>query len=527
MFFLRFNPFFYTEWLRLFSPSLPLKKKMKTSKTGKICSDMKTTFRLFLVFMIVLVLAGCAKPEAIPTPEPSPTEPVVQPSATPEPTLPEPAVLQLPLPPQHPTHYKLDLILNYYSHFGSVTQKITYTNKSSQAMDELLLVVPPRNYVNSYEQYSLSGERVGSFREEGIFTWLTLTSPLQPLETTTINLSFRLYLPEHQGIFGYTNQQANLSDWYPFIPPFTDDQGWLAYPRVVDQDNIIVGESIVNEFSNFEVSLTLTSHADLIEIAASAPAQGADGKFSYRLENARAFSFSVSDSYFEHEIVQDGVTIRSYVFMNQIEQGKQVTEIAAQAMKLYGELFYPYQRELVSIVVGDFLHNMELDGFVMISYGIFDFYNGNPDTDLPIMTPHELAHMWFYGAIGNNHALEPWLDEALATYGEYLYYERYHPDFLDWWWRVRIAKPAPSGFVDSDIWIEGGYIPYRNAVYLRGVEFLHEVRQTVGEGAFFAALKDYAYTNTYRIATRQDFMDAFSRHSQADLSPIISRYFQN
>ncbi len=110
--------------------------------------------------------------------------------------------------------------------------------------------------------------------------------------------------------------------------------------------------------------------------------------------------------------------------------------------------------------------------------------------------------MWFYGFIGNNHALEPWLDEALATYSEYLYYERYHPDFLDWWWHVRISKPAPAGYVDSDIWIEGGYIPYRNAVYLQGVKFVHEIRQTVGDGAFFDALKDYAYANTYRIATR-------------------------
>jgi hypothetical protein len=488
---------------------------------------MKITKRIILLIMILLLLAACGKPEASPTPEPTATNTPELPTPTPESILPEPVALQLPSPPEHPTLYKLDLILNYYSHFASVTQQIIYTNKSQQAMSEILLLVPPRNFENSYDQYSLTGDRVESFREDGIFTWVTLTSPLQPLELTHINLSFRLYLPEHQGIYGYTNQQANLSDWYPFIPPFDEENGWLAYPRVVDQDNIIVGESIVNEFSNFEVNLTLTSHAELIEVAASAPAQGADGKYSYRLENARAFSFSISDSYFEHEVVQDGVTIRSYVFMNQIEQGKQVVDIGAQAMKLFGELWYPYPRELVSIIVGDFLHNMEMDGLIMISYGIFDFYNGNPDTDLTIMTPHELAHMWFYGFIGNNHALEPWLDEALATYSEYLYYERYHPDFLDWWWHVRISKPAPAGYVDSDIWIEGGYIPYRNAVYLQGVKFVHEIRQTVGDGAFFDALKDYAYANTYRIATRADFESAFTRHSNADLSPIFAKYFQN
>ena len=484
--------------------------------------------RLILLILLLTFLSGCAKEPAEVVIEVSPTSGEINPTEAPEPTPTEvPLVLKLPDPPENETHYKLDLIFNYYSHFGSITQIITYTNKSSQPMDEVLLVVPPRNFENSYSQYSLLGERVLDFREEGIFTWLRLNSPLQPLETTTFNLSFRIYLPEHQGIYGYTNQQANLSDWYPFIPPYDEEEGWLAYPRVVDQDNIIVGESIVNEFSNFEVNLTLVSHAELIEVAASAPSQGADGKYSYSLEHARGFSFSISDSYFEHEVVQDGVRIRSYVFMNQIEQGKAVTELGALAMKLYGELWFPYPREMVSIVVGDFLHNMEMDGLIMISYGIFDFYDGNPDTDLTLMTSHELSHQWFYGFIGSNHALEPWLDEAIATYAELLYFERYHPDFVDWWWQVRIYRPAPTGYVDSDIWIDGGYVTYRNAVYLKGVQFLHEIRQTVGEGAFFAALKDYAYTNTYNISKRQDFFDAFSRHSQADLTAIISKYFQN
>ena len=33
-------------------------------------------------------------------------------------------------------------------------------------------------------------------------------------------------------------------------------------------------------------------------------------------------------------------------------------------------------------------------------------------------TPHEVAHMWFYGLVGNNQALHPWMDEGLATYVE-------------------------------------------------------------------------------------------------------------
>jgi len=501
-------------------------QSLNTWFAGKI-AGMNVRKLIFILLTLSLITGCSSKPTETPLPEPTTVaEPTLTPEPSPSPTF-APVQWELPPLPENRTHYKLDLILNYYSHYGAVTEVVTYTNRSSHDLNEIHFVVPPRNFLGSYDQSDLRGERVAGFREEGIHTIVSLSAPLLPGETTAITFSFRLTFPEHQGIYGYTNRQTNISDWYPFIPPYDEEQGWLAYDRVVDQDNIIVGESIVNEFSDFDVSILLTDRAELIEVAASAPANGSDGKYSYHLEGARAFSFSVSDSYFEHEIVQDGIRIRSYVFMNNIETGKAVTQIAANAMKLYAKLLYPYPHEMVSIVVGDFLHNMEMDGMIMISYGIFDFYDGTPQTDLVLMTSHELMHMWFYGTIGNNHALEPWLDEAFATYAELLYYQEYHPDNVEWWWAIRIHEQNPQGFVDSDIRLEGGYVPYRNAVYLRGVQFLNEVRLAVGEQEFFAALKDYAYTNTWRIATRKDFFDAIARHRSTDLGSIISRYFKN
>jgi len=480
---------------------------------------------VLLLFSLVTSCNGRATETALP--EPTPTlEPSPIPEPSPSPTL-APVQWQLPPLPENRTHYKLDLILNYYTHYGAVTEVVTYTNRSSQSLEEIHFVVPPRNFENSYEQSDLRGDRVAGFREDGIHTLVSLSSPLLPGETTTFTFSFRLYFPQHQGIYGYTTQQTNISDWYPFIPPYDEQQGWLAYDRVVDQDNIIVGESIVNEFSDFDVTLTLTDRAELIEVAASSPANGSNGKYSYHLEGARGFSFSVSDSYFEYEVVQDGVRIRSYVFMNNIETGKAVAQIGANAMKLYAKLLYPYPHEMVSIVVGDFLHNMEMDGMVMISYGVFDFYNKTPKTNLTILTPHEISHQWFYSMVGNDQALEPWLDESLATYHEVLFYQRYHPDLVQWWWNNRVDGFAPKGYVNSDIYISGGYPAYRDAVYLRGAQFLQELRDLIGDEAFFAALKDYALTNTYQIASREDFFAAVARHSQADLNPLLSKYFRN
>jgi hypothetical protein len=431
--------------------------------------------------------------------------------------------------PEKRTHYELNLTLNYYTHYGIVEEIITYTNRSAQVFEELLLSIPPKNYPGSFTLRSLSdadGNSITNWREEGINLYVPLAQPLQPNQTTSLRLNFRLDFPTVEGTFGISGRQTNLMNWYPYIPPYDETEGWITHPQQV-VNNMVVGEYVVNEVADFDVTLKLTDREELIEVAASAPAVEANGLRSYHLELARSFAFSISDSYFEHEIVQDGVRIHSYVFMEAQDAGKAVTEIAAQALKLFGELYYPYPREMLSIVAADFLHNMEMDGMVMINHGMLDFYDDTPKNNLTIMTPHEVSHQWFYSLVGNDQAMEPWLDEALATYHEVLFYQRYYPELVQWWWDKRVNFYIPQGAVNSDIYIAGGYESYRNAVYLRGAMFLQEIRDAVGDEAFFAALKDYAISNTYKIATSEDFFDSLAKYSAVDLSPILARYFSD
>ena len=39
-------------------------------------------------------------------------------------------------------------------------------------------------------------------------------------------------------------------------------------------------------------------------------------------------------------------------------------------------------------------------------------------TPEPQMLVHEVAHMWFYGMVGNSQFRDPWLDEAFASWAE-------------------------------------------------------------------------------------------------------------
>ncbi len=508
---------------------------------------MKNSPVLILMLTAVLLLGACASgtnsnpTNTLPAPQvlvsadtqsatlPAPTETIPAATVTQStPSAQNNPGIAIPEPENRP-HYQLNLILNYYTQYAVVDETITWTNRSSQTFTELAVIVPPKYYPGSFSLRSLtdgSGSPISGWQEDGVRFTIPLLAPLAPGETTSLKFSYQLNLPAHEGTYGVSGRQTNLTHWYPYIPPYEEGKGWIIHPQQLE-NAMLVGEYMVTETSDFDVSLQLTDRQELIEVAASAPAEEKNGVRHYHLELARGFSFSVSDSYFEHEIVQDGVRIHSYVFMESQEAGKAVTEIAAQALKLFGELYFPYPREMLTIVVADFLHNMEMDGMVMISYGVFDFYNKTPKTNLTILTPHEISHQWFYSMVGNDQAEEPWLDEALATYHEVLFYQSYHPDLVQWWWNNRVDGFAPKGYVNSDIYISGGYPAYRDAVYLRGAQFLQELRDLIGDEAFFAALKDYALTNTYQIASREDFFAAVARHSQADLNPLLSKYFRN
>jgi aminopeptidase N len=140
---------------------------------------------------------------------------------------------------------------------------------------------------------------------------------------------------------------------------------------------------------------------------------------------------------------------------------------------------------------------------------------------------HETAHQWWYAQVGNDQAFEPWLDEALCTYSERLYYENIHPEGLDWWWAYRVYYYEPKGWVDGSVYNPEGYRAYRDAVYLNGALFLEDLRNLVGEQAFFAFLPAYARRYAGTVATADDFFAVLNEYTQVNLQPLFDRYFEN
>jgi aminopeptidase N len=158
---------------------------------------------------------------------------------------------------------------------------------------------------------------------------------------------------------------------------------------------------------------------------------------------------------------------------------------------------------------------MEFSALVFVSTNWFYQFRGGYDNYLTVITVHEISHQWWYARVGNDAAHAPWLDEALATYSEYVYYEEYHPTLKDWWWSFRVGWYAPQGFVDSTIYEFVTPRDYINAVYLRGVQMLQNIRNDIGTQAFFRLLEEYARAADGRIGTPRLFWSLLSPEQYA------------
>jgi aminopeptidase N len=228
------------------------------------------------------------------------------------------------------------------------------------------------------------------------------------------------------------------------------------------------------------------------------------------------------------------ITIYSYSFPYDKSAAEEVLQNTADALQLFSQLIMPYPHSTLSVVEADFLDGMEYDGLYFLSHGFYNLYDGTPKGYLTFIAAHETAHQWWYGLVGNDQALEPWLDEAMCTYMEHIFYENIYADYppgsgqslVDWWWYYRINFYEPTGWVDGTIYDFNQFRPYRDAVYLNGAKFLDDLRILIGDEAFYAFLRDYAEQEKLNVATATDFFAILRAHTNQDLDELLAQYFQ-
>jgi hypothetical protein len=489
-------------------------------------------FGLFCLLLFFILLAACVMPVERPTltsqpptdtpPVPTVTPTIVTTTPTARPTA-TPGIVATSPPDPLRTQYNLKTLFDPAAHHLKVAETIVYANSSQLSMPDLVLLIEANRTQGVFQLDSITwadGKPVKHDKLIGATLRIPLTDPLLPGAKKTINLTYQLFLPVRNSTLGANQRQTNFGEWFPFVPHYQVGAGWLVYKPSG------LGEYLAYDVADYQVEIQLSDPKAKLVIAANAQAEGDVEKgYHYRLDAARNFVWSASSQMQALKDTVGEVTLYAYIFPEDQAAGKAALKTMREAIEVYSKRFGPYPHNSLTMVEASFYDGMEYDGLYFLDQQYFTDYAGSPESYLVTLNAHETAHQWWYGLVGSDSAMEPWLDESLCTYSELLFYEQVYPKETNWWWQFRVHRFNPTGWVNSTIYEPFGYRTYVNAVYLRGALFLQALREQVGDQVFFEFLKDYAHRYRQGWATGADFFNVLGDHTQVDLTKLKEEYF--
>lgn len=419
---------------------------------------------------------------------------------------------------QPQSRHTVEAALAYREQTISVQQATVYVNRSNDALRQIVFGVEPNRRAGVFTLNTVTmgdNEPVPAYELAGRRLTIDLPAPLGPGCSIEFQLDFRIKIPQigvgddgFSGYFGFGARQINLAHWLPSVAA-RQNGDWLLH------DHLGVGEQTVFDPADWDVTLRVEGASDkLMVVGPGEVTQPESGTWRFVHTGARDMALSMSERFNRHTAeTPDGVMVELYSFDDAVvdtaggpqDGAAHALQVATRSLSMYADLFGAYPHKRFIVVQGDFPDGMEFSDLVFVGSSWFHGYTGGPDGYLTIITAHEVAHQWWYARVGNDQAQTPWLDEALATYSEYIFYEEYYPDLREWWWRFRINTWIPENFNDgrlaSSVYEFASVREYINAVYLRGARMLHDLRRDLGTEAFFEWLHAYADAGDGRIAT--------------------------
>jgi hypothetical protein len=390
----------------------------------------------------------------------------------------------------------------------------TVTNREAAPLEHLFFRVAPAQF-NEFSLNSLTrdGEAIDPIgSDNGTTLEVMLDPPLAPGATTELAFDFVVPLRDTGDGFasiGRDGPVMKLGFWYPML---SNDEG---YPPLLDPPYTLAADYTVS----------FTAPADVV-VAASGELTGPptvtqDGtRYDYNLENGRDFALMLSTDYeVDARTTASGIVVRQYTLASesggsatrQVEVRDQAFAVAEQSLAEYAARIGPYPWPSLSLVeAGPQRGGIEYTALTLISY----------DGALDNLVAHEIAHMWFYAAIGTRTQDDPWIDEGAATFlangllaGNYaISSDDRAIDFI-----------APLGASISDLAAIGG--DWSSAVYTQGASFYADLLIEMGEDDLWTAMQDIYASQHFGIATAWEVLTTFQAHSDTDLLPVYERYF--
>ncbi|TKJ32362.1 peptidase M1 [Blastococcus sp. CCUG 61487] len=332
-------------------------------------------------------------------------------------------------------------------------------------------------------------ESLGAVAPGGAYV-VALDEPLPAGRSTDVELDFTLTLGS--GGFERLGADEGVSWWASGAPllAWEPGVGWARDPFVE-----ISGETTTSPVAN--TTVRVSAPADLTVLMTGAQAEptapDAEGRRTWTSTEPVARDVSVAAGRFStaERTTPDGVRITVGALPGAEPAAEDLADATVEAIADLEEFLGPFPYgTLIVAQLRDHGGGIEYPSAIL---------QATPSEEVLV---HEVAHMWFYGMVGNSQFRDPWLDEAFAT------------------WAEAVVNPRSVERLEGALGIQGDVgvamdevrtqQQYGAWVYGKGGAALLEAREVAGAETFDAAVRCYVDAHAWTIAGPEDVAAALA-----------------
>ncbi|WFA08393.1 M1 family metallopeptidase [Tissierella sp. Yu-01] len=452
--------------------------------------------------------------------------------------------------PESISSYNMEVILDSDNKLYTGKQITTYVNNSDNILSEIYFHIYPNAYKTlenapilfdrfnkdliSYKEGHLEVLRVvindqdveySVIGEDETILKVELGESLNPSQSIDIHMEYSGKLPSSGDRFGYGQRTMNFGNWYPIACVYDEDR-WNLEPYYK------IGDPFYSDVSNYNVRIITDSDIIVASSGNILSERVEENKRVYDIEAnlMRDFAWVASKDFKIKEGIVDGTTIKLYYLDAKNTMIKHSLNVGINALKIYNKIFGKYPYSHCSIVMTEFPSGMEYPGIVFINN---DYVIFNQKDMLETVIVHETAHQWWYGIVGSNQIEEAWLDEALTTYSEYIYYKEAYgiskgEDYLTR--NILDGYEYGKRYLGEDTRVNKhlrdftGWDDYGILVYTKGAMLFNEINKDYGEEVFYEILAEYFNKYKFKNATTEDLINICEDVTNDDLTNLVEKW---
>ncbi|MBQ2713932.1 MAG: M1 family metallopeptidase [Clostridia bacterium] len=450
--------------------------------------------------------------------------------------------------------YTASLEFDEENHTLSGNMKVDFCNKSNSTLNELKFNIYPNAFRENSAQPVISlakskecyynGESYGNIEiskvqgantssfeicgsDENILK-VNLQSPIQPTQSTSIEMEFVITLPNISHRFGYGENTINFGNFLPTLCVFENGK----WQEIEYHSN---GDPFYSEVANYHITFSYPENMILASTGICLDTQIFEGIATKTISApaVRDFAMVLSDKFSVVSKEVDGIEVK-YFYHSDLNFTTSL-ETAVKAVATFNNLFGKYPYGELSVVEANFcIGGMEFPNLVLIGDTIdnYDSYQ--------MVIVHEIAHQWWYGVVGNNQTSYAWLDEGLTEFSTALFYEKnagynltYEQIISNANTNMQVFSKVFSdvvGKVDtsmnrnlSDFETENEYI---YSTYVEGMLLFDGLKNLLSEKVLIKCLKNYFTTFAFKTVTPADMIASFEKTSSLNLEPFFNSWIQ-